>query len=360
MFKSNKSLEFIFNHAYKAILNTLDEHKTLDEGQLSDEIVKYKNILEKEKSDLFKIRKEYNEYNDQLDKREKTLQEHIKSISNILVSKDINQVKNSLLNQQDQIQDNIRDLEKVKKNEILIKKRDLEERLSMRLIDSKMRFEDILREKIQEKEDLVKRSEKINSDLERINSNFEAILDKANKASNEGYVMRLSIQNMEQDNTSLKKTLLSIQSEIVRIKEKIAALKRRKTRLWKLKLDDRNSIYDKKQMTADNNKECKFNEIIKLLSDEEYIKSNPRSSIVLSNLYTTYESNKAKIKSISHKIEKLEPNYMIRNRVYEIINSFKHNTMDKTWSHFVTPSKEERGFIIESLLNDKILKELIN
>ncbi len=55
MFKSNKSLEFISNHAYKAILNVLDEHKTLDEGQLSDEIVKYRNILEKEKSDLFKI-----------------------------------------------------------------------------------------------------------------------------------------------------------------------------------------------------------------------------------------------------------------------------------------------------------------
>jgi hypothetical protein len=104
MFRSTKTSEYLQSHAYKAILNVLDEHKNMDPIQLGDEIVKYRNTLEKEKSDLFKIRKEYNEYNDQLEKREKTLQEHINNISSILITKDITQVKNTLQRQQDQIE----------------------------------------------------------------------------------------------------------------------------------------------------------------------------------------------------------------------------------------------------------------
>jgi hypothetical protein len=216
-----------------------------------------------------------------------------------------------------------------------------------------------LRDKIQEKEDLLKRSEKLNSELERIQLNFKNILDKCNKIRNEGYTIKTEIQNKEQDNTSMKKTLHTIQSEIVRIKDKAAALKRRKSRFWKLKLDDRCSIYDKKQLTGDNDKECKLNEIVKLLSNEEYLKNNIRPSIIMSTLYNSYESNKYKAKVIERKLDN-EPDYLVRNRLYEIINSFKHNNMEKTWSHFVTPNKEKRGFIIESLLNDKILKDLIN
>jgi hypothetical protein len=364
---------FAYNQRMQKMQELEDYKQSTTDIKLS-EIEKYKKELEKEKTEVINLKTEYEQYIFQTEKREKNLQQHIENISSILNLKDIDQIKQAISELHKQIMDNIEDLEHVKKNEIQKKKKDLEERLSMRLLDAKMKNEEILAEKIHEKEELVKHVEKLSLELEKIKENYGNICNKKIKARAEHNDIRNEVKEFEKENHQLKSRLLDLQSQIIRIHDLLNAKKEKSMKKFKLNNGSRLSFKLEKsnsniQMSSDEkNINIKYAE--NLITEEDFVRNNYRSSSVIASLCNILDNNKIKLKHIENKLKHNDKEYNLRERIYYIVNRVKENRflnndnqrMAKTCYNtpmlYISLNREQRDLVTDCLVNDKYIKNI--
>jgi chromosome segregation ATPase len=348
-------------------LEELEEKHLNTEPRLS-ELDKYKKELEKEKTELIKLITEYEQYIPQTERREKDLQQHIQHISSILNLTDIDEIKQAINELYTQIMEGVDRLEHLKKNEIQKKKKDLEDRLSMRLLDNKIRYEEVLIAKAQEKEDLVKHFDKLSSELEKIKENYANINLKKSKVKSDNNDLKVEVSNYESLNHQLKTKLLGLQSQMMKVHEILNA---KKEKTFKKPSTNRGSLRLDKSLSnlIQSNRSINIKYATNLITEEEFVKKNYRSSSVISSLCNILDNNNLKLKRLG-RFDKKDENNELKERIYHIIKQNKYhsflnlNNPQMARTTYATPqlyielNRQQRDILVECLVNDKYINSI--
>lgn len=196
----------------------LDTHNTKIERE------RYRNKLEQNK-------KQIEEYMVNIDKstskntvREHELRNYISSLSQRVHCKDVDQIKSSMDNLYGQILKNIATIDTKMKVEITEKKKDIENRISIRLMDSEYRHKMVLDDKVREQEGMLRSLHSITQEMSRIKENYLKIRKRIENYSNSNveYNRKLALETIR--NKKLKITLkhykILIKELMSRVEEK--------------------------------------------------------------------------------------------------------------------------------------------
>lgn len=183
------------------MLNTVfGENKLeyLDIEYTKQEKEKYKAELEKAKKDIDDIKHNYDKYFSKNSVREGELRNHIQSLSQKVHCRDINQIKTSMVSLHGQIIKNISTIDQKMRVEITEKKKDIENRINIRLMDSEYRHKLVLDEKVREQEGMLRSLHSITQEMSRIKENYIKIKKRIDSYTNSivEYNRKLVIENV--------------------------------------------------------------------------------------------------------------------------------------------------------------------
>ena len=389
---------------------------------------KFKAEKEKSQREYAQLKKELEILKDEYEKtkirtkdRENELRGHI---NNLLIKY---RTKDPELNIQNinelggQILANIKTLEEQTKIDIKEKKKDMETRIKLRLVDSEINYNRELEKKVKEQQEVLKSLHEFTQDMKRIKDNYNSIEEKADN------FLRNEIKKYEEKNEELKNELMKLKHENNKMNIKLMGNKQKKleeekdeNKLWEdsehidtnnlvnegvyeynIKNDDFDKIKKVMKNKFEKDKIQKFNKkmklkadtftvkdiissnkkydnitiekIIELLSDENYVNKHYRECSVISSLLNIYEKANKKITSLNREYNKLIDHHPIYDRLITIIQELKSkeiNNRIKTVSklsrrvvneilgnYIITMKKDQRKELIKLITEDE---EIIN
>jgi hypothetical protein len=198
-----EKLQFNFNKTDSNFEGS--EYADLDLNQLKrekEENLKelYKTIAEIENLN-FHFNKKY--FYGKTFERENELRMHIKNINDKLGTKEVDEVKTSIQELYQEISSNILIIQDNMKNDIQVKKKDIENRINMRLMDSEVKHKKIIEEKIREQDDMLRQLNAFTSEMSKIKENY----DKARRRIDFLYLSNLDMQKKIQEEEKRNKII---------------------------------------------------------------------------------------------------------------------------------------------------------
>ena len=355
------------------------------------------------KKELEILKEEYEKTKIRTKDRENELRGHI---NNLLIKY---RTKDPELNIQNinelggQILANIKTLDEQTKIDIKEKKKDMETRIKLRLVDSEINYNRELEKKVKEQQEVLKSLHEFTQDMKRIKDNYNSIKEKADNFLKENDFYRNEIKKYEEKNEELKNEIMKLKHENNKMNIKLMGNQQKKLEekneenkiLEDSKHIDTNNlinerIYDfsiknkdfdkiKKVMKDKFEKDQiqKFNKkmklkaetftikdiisshnqkydnitiekIIDLLSDENYVNKHYRECSIISSLLNIYEKANKKIISLNKEYNKLIDHHPIYDRLITIIQELKSKEIN---NRIQTVSKLSRRVVNEILGN---------
>ena len=114
---------------------------------------------------------------------------------------------------EEQIMDNIQTLEEQSKQDIREKKKDMETRIKLRLIDSEINYNRELDKKVKEQQEILKALHEFTTDMQKITNNYNSIKDKAEYYLKENTMYKIEINDLEDKNEKLKSEIMKLKHE---------------------------------------------------------------------------------------------------------------------------------------------------
>lgn len=355
------------------------------------------------KKELEILKEEYEKTKIRTKERENELRSHI---NNLLIKyrtkdpelniKNINELSGQILS-------NVKTLEEQTKIDIKEKKKDMETRIKLRLVDSEINYNKELEKKVKEQQEILKSLHEFTQDMKRIKDNYDSIKEKADNFLKENDFYRNEIKKFEEKNEELKNEIMKLKHENNKMNIKLMGNKQKKleendeeNKIWEDgdNIDTNNlineGIYDynlnngefdkiKKAMKNKLEKEKvqKFNKkmklkadtftvkdlisennvkydnitiekIIDLLSDENYVNKHYRECSVIASLLNIYEKANKKITSLNKEYNKLLDHHPIYDRLITLIQELKSKEIN---NRIKTVSKLSRRVVNEILGN---------
>ena len=301
-----------------------------------------------------------------------------------------------------QILANIKTLEEQTKIDIKEKKKDMETRIKLRLVDSEINYNRELEKKVKEQQEVLKSLHEFTQDMKRIKDNYNSIKEKADNFLKENDFYRNEIKKYEEKNEELKNEIMKLKHENNKMNIKLMGNKQKKleeekdeNKLWEdsehidtnnlvnegvyeynIKNDDFDKIKKVMKNKFEKDKIQKFNKkmklkadtftvkdiissnkkydnitiekIIELLSDENYVNKHYRECSVISSLLNIYEKANKKITSLNREYNKLIDHHPIYDRLITIIQELKSKEIN---NRIKTVSKLSRRVVNEILGN---------
>ena len=354
------------------------------------------------KKELEILKEEYEKTKIRTKDRENELRGHI---NNLLIKY---RTKDPELNIQNinelggQILANIKTLEEQTKIDIKEKKKDMETRIKLRLVDSEINYNRELEKKVKEQQEVLKSLHEFTQDMKRIKDNYNSIKEKADNFLKENDFYRNEIKKYEEKNEELKNEIMKLKHENNKMNIKLMGNKQKKleeekdeNKLWEdsehidtnnlvnegvyeynIKNDDFDKIKKVMKNKFEKDKIQKFNKkmklkadtftvkdiissnkkydnitiekIIELLSDENYVNKHFRECSVISSLLNIYEKANKKITSLNREYNKLIDHHPIYDRLITIIQELKSKEIN---NRIKTVSKLSRRVVNEILGN---------
>ena len=371
---------------------------------------KFKAEKEKSQREYIQLQKELEILKEEYEKtkirtkeRENELRGHI---NNLLIKyrtkdpelniKNINELSGQILT-------NIKKLEEQTKIDIKEKKKDMETRIKLRLVDSEINYNKELEKKVKEQQEILKSLHEFTQDMKRIKDNYNSIKEKADNFLKENDYYRNEIKKYEEKNEELKNEIMKLKHENNKMNIKLMGKQQKKfeeieeeDKLWeegdnintnnlinegiygynanneefdnlkkvmKNKLDKENiqkfnkkmklkaDTFTIKDFKATNN--IKYNnitieKIIDLLSDENYVSKHYRQCSVIASLLNIYEKANKKITNLNREYNKLLEHHPIYDRLITLIQELKSKEIN---NRIKTVSKLSRRVVNEILCN---------
>ena len=354
------------------------------------------------KKELEILKEEYEKTKIRTKDRENELRGHI---NNLLIKY---RTKDPELNIQNinelggQILANIKTLDEQTKIDIKEKKKDMETRIKLRLVDSEINYNRELEKKVKEQQEVLKSLHEFTQDMKRIKDNYNSIKEKADNFLKENDFYRNEIKKYEEKNEELKNEIMKLKHENNKMNIKLMGNKQKKleeekdeNKLWEdsehidtnnlvnegvyeynIKNDDFDKIKKVMKNKFEKDKIQKFNKkmklkadtftvkdiissnkkydnitiekIIELLSDENYVNKHYRECSVISSLLNIYEKANKKITSLNQEYNKLIDHHPIYDRLITIIQELKSKEIN---NRIKTVSKLSRRVVNEILGN---------
>jgi len=355
------------------------------------------------KKELEILKEEYEKTKIRTKDRENELRGHI---NNLLIKY---RTKDPELNIQNinelggQILANIKTLEEQTKLDIKEKKKDMETRIKLRLVDSEINYNRELEKKVKEQQEVLKSLHEFTQDMKRIKDNYNSIKEKADNYLKENDFYKNEIKKYEEKNEELKNEIMKLKHENNKVNIKLMGNRQKKLEEQK----DENKIFEDSEHIDTNNllnegiyeysiknndfdkikkviknkfekdQVQKFNKkmklkadtftvkdiltthnqkydnitidkIIDLLSDENYVNKYYRECSIISSLLNIYEKANKKITSLNKEYNKLIDHHPIYDRLITIIQELKSKEIN---NRIKTVSKLSRRVVNEILGN---------
>ena len=371
---------------------------------------KFKAEKEKSQREYIQLQKELEILKEEYEKtkirtkdRENELRGHI---NNLLIKyrtkdpelniKNINELSGQILS-------NIKKLEEQTKIDIKEKKKDMETRIKLRLVDSEINYNKELEKKVKEQQEILKSLHEFTQDMKRIKDNYNSIKEKADNFLKENDYYRNEIKKYEEKNEELKNEIMKLKHENNKMNIKLMAKNQKKLdendeedKLWeegdnintnnlinegiygynanneefdnlkkvmKNKLEKENiqkfnkkmklkaETFTIKDFKATNNikyDNITIEKIIDLLSDENYVNKHYRQCSVIASLLNIYEKANKKITNLNREYNKLLDHHPIYDRLITLIQELKSKEIN---NRIKTVSKLSRRVVNEILGN---------
>lgn len=371
---------------------------------------KFKAEKEKSQREYLQLKKELEVLKEEYEKtkvrtkdRENELRGHINNLLIKYRTKDPEQNIKNINELSGQILSNIKTLEEQTKIDIKEKKKDMETRIKLRLVDSEINYNKELDKKVKEQQDILKSLHEFTQDMKRIKDNYNSIKEKADNFLKENDFYRSEIKKYEEKNEDLKNEIMKIKHlnnkmsiKLMGNKEKEKDEKRdeinfgedddeidannlinneiydynvnnedlnkikkvMKTKFEKEKVQNFNKkmklkgeTFTVKDIISANNKNynnISIEKIIELLSDENYVNKHYRECSVIASLLNIYEKANKKITSLNKEYNKLLDHHPIYDRLITLIQELKSKEIN---NRIKTVSKLSRRVVNEILGN---------
>ena len=355
------------------------------------------------KKELEVLKEEYEKTKVRTKDRENELRGHINNLLIKYRTKDPEQNIQNINELSGQILSNIKTLEEQTKIDIKEKKKDMETRIKLRLVDSEINYNKELDKKVKEQQDILKSLHEFTQDMKRIKDNYNSIKEKADNFLKENDFYRSEIKKYEEKNEDLKNEIMKLKHlnnkmsiKLMGNKEKEKEDKKEennfgedddnidtknlveneiydynvnnedlnkikklmKTKFEKQKVQNFNKkmklkgdTFTVKDIISSNNKNynnISIEKIIELLSDENYVNKHYRECSVIASLLNIYEKANKKITSLNKEYNKLLDHHPIYDRLITLIQELKSKEIN---NRIKTVSKLSRRVVNEILGN---------
>ncbi len=368
---------------------------------------KFKAEKEKSQREYLQLKKELEVLKEEYEKtkvrtkdRENELRGHINNLLIKYRTKDPEQNIKNINELSGQILSNIKTLEEQTKIDIKEKKKDMETRIKLRLVDSEINYNKELDKKVKEQQDILKSLHEFTQDMKRIKDNYNSIKEKADNFLKENDFYKNEIKKYEEKNEDLKNEIMKLKHLNNKMSIKLMGNKEKekeekddfgedddnidtnnlinneiydynvnnedlnkikkvmKTKFEKEKVQNFNrkmklkgETFTVKDIISANNKNysnISIEKIIELLSDENYVNKHYRECSVIASLLNIYEKANKKITSLNKEYNKLLDHHPIYDRLITLIQELKSKEIN---NRIKTVSKLSRRVVNEILGN---------
>ena len=353
------------------------------------------------KKELEVLKEEYEKTKVRTKDRENELRGHINNLLIKYRTKDPQQNIKNINELSGQILSNIKTLDEQTKIDIKEKKKDMETRIKLRLVDSEINYNKELDKKVREQQDILKSLHEFTQDMKRIKDNYNSIKAKADNFLKENDFYRNEIKKYEEKNEELKNEIMKLKHLNNKMSIKLMGSKEKEDGNDEKNLGEdednidpnvliNNEIYDynvnnedldkikkvmkskfEKQKVQNFNKKMKLKgqtftvkdiastskknysnisieKIIELLSDENYVNKHYRECSIIASLLNIYEKANKKITILNKEYNKLLDHHPIYDRLITLIQELKSKEIN---NRIKTVSKLSRRVVNEILGN---------
>jgi hypothetical protein len=199
-----EKIKFYFNITDSDFQAT--EYADLDLNQLKKEKEENLKELYKTLAEIENLNYHFNKkffYGKALE-RENELRNHIKNLNDKLGTKEVEEVKTTIQDLYHEITGNIVNIQENMKNEIQVKKKDIENRINMRLLDTEVKHKKVIEDKIREQDDMLRQLNAFTSEMSKIKENYDIARKKINTLYLSNIDTQKKIQEEEKRNRIIK------------------------------------------------------------------------------------------------------------------------------------------------------------
>ena len=350
---------------------------------LADEKIRLKEYLDNQLITNYDLKSGYKIYKKKIGQREKELRDNIYSIATKNKIKDSELVIPSINELHNEIQTNVTEIRTRMNNDIFEKKKDIENRITIRLLDSEYRHKKFLDEKVKEQEVTLKSLHSVTQEMARIKENYENIKNRCNNYLKENQEFRKNIANIEGTKFKLQDELLNLKRliYIINISMKTKNTEKSKdnndsnnnmSRSITMSAKSRSSKINSRPGTGIKNKNINNNnnmdisgiskgslkenllkhhtevqlpsiqlpeikKIKKIINDDNFCKKNPIQANIIAAMTNVVENTKIKNKKLEEDLVCLKRGKNeLTERVYQIIENTKNIPLSKSYSQSLT------------------------
>lgn len=378
----NKTANYNFRSSLK-IEAKKESDNNLVLTHLINESEYYTAELAKADKELRNLMSDLAKYVNKTKDRESELRSHIYNLSEKIRIKDIDKVKSTMNELQLQIMENISEIETLKAEEISKKKTDIDNRINLRIMDSEFRFKNILSNKLDEEDNILRNLNEYTKEMEKIKENYDNIKKKSENLTKENKVNRNKIKEFEIKNSKLKIELSNLKKYFNYVCLKIQNKKM---------IDNSNliSIHHSRSKSrdvrevheVDKNKisnyvvpEVDFDIIKNILQDESYVLNNPRTCGIISSLANILENLRLRINKLKAEMNLKIKSNNLEKKIIDLMKPSKSKSLSKSlhilpnknnylntmiFQNEVTMNKELREDFVNSLIKDPDILNMVN
>jgi hypothetical protein len=386
MKKGNVNSESTNNLSSFTNINTqlLKEVENICLSEIIDEKDNQNAELKKLDAELIALKADLKTFKIKAQLRESELRAHIASMADKLQIRDASKVRSNITSLQDQILSNINTIQEKAREEILYRKNEINTRTQIRLMDCNENHNEVLLDKLDEHEYIIKMINEHNYEMDKVSTNYNHVKRRVDNFQKENNGYKLMIEELNLKNNKLKLEL----AEVKRLK----TFYLNKLEMEKYKQMQEKSNNDEiKEVVEDtlknetnenivneqkkpNLSKLNINKVIQLVSNEHFQKTNPRSAATLSSLLNIYENSKNKLNKLKREIDRNQPNSELTSRVIEMLNKSKlglvttsdiRGMVERSKSHALViknnfyMNKDQRRQFTHFLLNDQNIIDII-
>ncbi len=407
-----------FSIAYNGFQNQTLLLDGKDLPTLIDEKAKLRDYLEKQVNDHDELHMGYGIYKNKIQQRERELRDNIFNISSKLKVKDAAKVTPSINELYDEVMTNVTEIKSRMKNDIFDKKKDIENRINIRLMDSEYRHKKFLDGKVKEQEITLKSLHSVTQEMARIKENYENIKTRCNNYLKENEEFRKNIVMVEGAKLKLQDELLNLKRLIniiqvnARTKTQISTSNNSQenwknmgktasdfgNRPYSSRMKSQKEIRPNSHINKNKNELSRLSKeslneglrkqqtevvlpihlteikrIKNLINDDHFCRKHPTQANIIAAMTNIVENTKIKNRKLNENLKYLAKGKNdLTERVLKVIENTKNNPLNNTnlnysktgisykkmESNEIFVSKEDRRRFIEAIVNDNKIKEI--
>lgn len=339
-------------HKYSTSDTEYDKNKLSElfdeKDTLYVEYLKSDAELEKFKSDLQTFKKK-------ACLRESELRNHIFELSEKLKVRDIHRLKSNMHQLKDEIIENIKIITDRTRDEIMSRKGEISKRTQTRLMDTEVRHQNILSDRVRDQDDIVKNLNDYTREMEKVSSNYTSIKRRVEILRKENTGYKIMINDYELRNEKLKIELSRLKKIMIMLKLKLGrSICHKEIKSLDSNANDNITIIEKKDTQQSENHENQIDYEVKsieqvsinniedsytkkkypnmtieriseILSNEILLKNYPRSTAVISSLANILENSKIRLNKLTKEIKNNRDSTEVTSIVMDVMKNSKIN-----------------------------------